>query len=286
MIKLTVMHDVLKGPAMVTSNEIEFKSFLFSGGEVQVQVGPKNCPHCTLSRVVKITADLFSPRDFMELLHTVDALRRRGVEELHLVCKYLPYARQDRVMEDGESLGVKVSADLINSLNFKTVEIWDVHSDTSLALINNVIHRDQGSFARFAYPAFSPDVVLVAPDGGALKKVFKISKGYGRRMCVAEKHRDTTTGDITGTTVHSEHIGTHDFLILDDICDGGRTFTELAKVLHPLTDGKIYLYVTHAIMSKGLEVFEGLIDHIYTANPFPGVDLTNPIISKINYPVY
>jgi ribose-phosphate pyrophosphokinase len=283
-IKLLSMTNTEGHLTFPAGKEIKFNSFVFSGGEIQVQVGPKDCPHCSLPRVVKIVADVFSAIDFMTLIHTVDALRRRGTEEIHLVCKYLPYARQDRVMENGESLGIKVATDLINSLNFKSVEVWDVHSDTSLALINNVHHVDQGSFARFAWPAFEPGVVLVAPDGGALKKVFKTAKGYDRDMVVAEKHRDTKTGEITGTTVHSEHIGDRNFLILDDICDGGRTFTELAKVLRPLTNGKVYLYVTHAIMSKGLDVFKGLIDHIYTANPFPGVDLTNPIISKIQMP--
>lgn len=286
MIKLQVMHDPLSGPSMVASNEIAFKTFTFSGGEVQVQVGPKDCPHCSIGRVVKITADLFSAQDFMELFHTVDALRRRGAKELHLVCKYLPYARQDRVMVEGESLGLKVACDLINALNFESVEVWDVHSDTALALINNVFHVDQSSFVRFAYPAFTPEVVLVAPDAGAMKKVLKTAKSYGRTMVTAEKKRDVKTGDITSTKVHSDHIGDRDFLILDDICDGGRTFTELAQVLRPLTNGKVYLYVTHGIMSRGLEPFRGLIDHIFVANPFPGVDLTDPIISMIKIPTY
>jgi ribose-phosphate pyrophosphokinase len=68
--------------------------------------------------------------------------------------------------------------------------------------------------------------------------------------------------------VYSEHVRDHNFLIVDDICDGGRTFIELAKVLRPLTNGSIFLYVTHGIFSQGLDVFKGVIDHIYTANLF------------------
>jgi ribose-phosphate pyrophosphokinase len=62
--------------------------------------------------------------------------------------------------------------------------------------------------------------------------------------------------------------GARDFLIVDDICDGGRTFIELAKVLRPLTSGQVKLYVTHGIFSAGFEALAGL-DRIFVANPFP-----------------
>ena len=114
-----------------------------------------------------------------------------------------------------------------------------------------------------------------------MKKTLEAAKELGLPMVRADKIRSTDTGEITGTVVYSEHIGSKDFLIADDICDGGRTFIELAKVLRPLTDGKIYLYVTHGIFSKGLDVFEGLIDGVYTANPFPKVDLNHKLLTVI-----
>lgn len=249
-----------------------FKSFKFSGGEIQVQVGSPPIPFDKIT----IKAHLTSSDEIFALLLATDALRRdlqaRGCWNvpIHLQCPYLPYARQDRVMENGESLGIKVICDLINSLNFATVEVWDVHSDVALALLNNVHNYGPESFVQMI-PVVKADTVLVAPDAGAIKKVFKVAKGLGFEMVRADKQRSTKDGSITGTTVYSDHIGINDFLIVDDICDGGRTFTELAKQLRPLTSGKILLYVTHGIFSKGLDVFDGLIDHIYTAKPFPGV---------------
>ena len=59
-------------------------------------------------------------------------------------------------------------------------------------------------------------------------------------------------GDVTGKSV----------LIADDICDGGRTFIELAKVLKERGAAHIHLHVTHGIFSKGKAVFEGLIDTV------------------------
>lgn len=60
---------------------------------------------------------------------------------------------------------------------------------------------------------------------------------------------------------------------------GTRTFIELAAKLRQLTDGKIYLYVTHGIFSKGAEVFDGLIDGIFTTNL---MGAKHPLITEIS----
>jgi ribose-phosphate pyrophosphokinase len=258
---------------------IGLESFTFSGGEVQVKVDGTWSPDDSLT----IQASLESSHEVMELLMTVDAVRRRfgANTPIKLVCPYLPYARQDRVMNAGEALGIRVMCDLLNSLRFDSVEVWDVHSDVPLALLDRVVHHEQNMFVQ-RVPVNTPDVIYVAPDAGSMKKVLKAAQGYGRDMITAEKVRDTKIGEITGTKVHSENLGDRPVLILDDICDGGRTFTELAKELRKITTGKIYLYVTHGIFSKGFEPFEGLIDHIYVANPFKTVDLKNPLVTKLN----
>ncbi len=111
------------------------------------------------------------------------------------------------------------------------------------------------------------DVILVSPDAGANKKVLDFAKYWKFSEVVrADKVRNVLTGKIESTKVYSSHVSSKDFLILDDICDGGRTFIELAKELRKLTDGKIYLYVTHGIFSAGMDVFDGLIDKIYVSN--------------------
>jgi len=260
-------------PKGIRREPIPFKSFKFSGGEMQVEVGLLNG-----NSSIVVETHLTSSDDILELMLVVDAIRRRDPDvKLSLRSPYLPYARQDRVMQEGESLGLRVMCSIINSLNFERVEVWDAHSDVSLALLDRIHHYDAGIFVRMS-PIWHTHPILVAPDAGAIKKVSAIAKGYGKQMVRADKVRSVVDGSITGTVVYSDHIGDKDFLIVDDICDGGRTFIELAKVLRPLTSGKVYLYVTHGIFSKGLDVFDGLIDKIYCAKPFPNVDLDHPLL--------
>ena len=113
------------------------KRFNFSGGEVQVTVKKMT------SDVVYITANLRSSDDVMALLMATDALRRQGATRIHLTMPYVPYARQDRVMNPGEALGIKVFCDLINAQNYSSVNILDPHSDVTPALLNNVLVIEQ-----------------------------------------------------------------------------------------------------------------------------------------------
>ena len=255
---------------------IPYQLLKFSGGELQPKL------HETIGKreEITITAHLVSSDTIMELVLLVDAIRRAGGKgvRIHLMCPYLPYARQDRVCAVGESLAIKVMCDIINSMNFETVTVWDVHSDVSMALLDNSYNVHQKFFVK---KVNWTNTVLVAPDAGAIKKTLEIAKELSMPMVRADKVRSVEDGSITGTIVYSESVGDKDFLIVDDLCDGGRTFIELAKVLRPLTTGKIYLYVTHGIFSKGLNVFDGLLDGVYTACPFPGVDINNPILTVI-----
>lgn len=252
---------------------VETEMIQFPGGEINVRIkstpnGPLTGPiHNTPIRDITIRADLHSSSSIMGLLLLTDAVRRRfGAESsVRLVCPYLPYARQDRVCNPGESLALRVMCDLINSQNYSSVEVWDVHSDVATALLNRVHNRHAAELiAELPFQG----AILVAPDSGAIKRTSACAKAMNLPMVRADKSRDTTTGAITDTIVYSDYVGSRDFVIIDDICDGGRTFIELAHKLRPLTRGRIILYVTHGIFSKGFDVFKGIIDKIYVANSF------------------
>lgn len=250
-------------------SSVPFSIIKFSGGEVQVKLNLYKWPITRYNVDLCILAHIHTSDDIMTLLLVTDALRRHGGSHIRLAMPYVPYGRQDRVCAIGESLSLKVFCDIINSQNYDEVTVWDPHSDVSLALLNRVKCITQSLFVQRI--KMIPGSYLVAPDAGALKKIGDVSKATGLRIILANKTRDPVTGVITDVEVHSMKVGMADLLIVDDICDGGRTFIELAKKLRPLTTGKISLYVTHGIFSQGLSVFEGILDEIYCPNVFPGV---------------
>ena len=111
--------------------------------------------------------------------------------------------------------------------------------------------------------------VLVCPDKGALTRCKELQTTLGiLNMVVCEKRRDPATGRITKTDVLVDDLSGKTAIITDDICDGGYTFIKIAEQLRAKNVDKVVLYVTHGIFSKGIGVFDRLIDSIYTTNSF------------------
>lgn len=254
-------------------NKISYECFTFPGGEFQVKV-PRLSVEGNLDVIIE--ANLTNASEIMKLLLLTDAVRREyNPRLLTLTLKYLPYARQDRVANDGESLSIKVFCDLINSQNYDRVYVYDCHSDVGLALLNRVRHVTQAMlFMESSVVKDSSKTVLVAPDAGARKKIMSCAKATSVVPVIfGDKVRDTITGNITGTVVNwpsnIEDIKNYRFIVVDDICDGGRTFVELGKKLREkLPEAEIDLYVTHGIFSHptGVEVFKDVYNQVFCAN--------------------
>jgi ribose-phosphate pyrophosphokinase len=240
----------------------------FPGGESYVRID--ELPVAPADCLFRIDLNFRSNKDLIDLLLLTDAVRRHWGPvqraRIYLVMNYLPYARQDRVCSPGESLSVKVVADLINSQNYEWVECMNLHSDVAGSLIDNLHHLQLTELiAPLRFRLIN--TMLVSPDAGAAKKVrYAAESSAWKGVIYADKVRDVATGDITGTSVHSEHLGDQDLLIVDDICDGGRTFIELAKVLRTITTGRLYLYVTHGIFSNGTATVTQHFDKVFTSN--------------------
>ena len=258
------------------SDDITPATFVFPGGEVHVALPDFDSERVRLTR---IHALLKTSDDVMRLLMLTDALRRRiGRAPIHLVMPYVPYARQDRVCNPGEAHGAKVFCDLINGQGYASVTILDPHSDVVPALLDRVCIRDaSGPLAKvLARPEFANGVTFIAPDAGAQKRVYALAKKLGvERVVCADKVRDTKTGEIKSVVLRDE-VPAGALLVVDDLCDGGRTFIELAKALPNYPSTATYLYVSHGIFSRGPDVLLGHYDKIFTACDW--TDSKNPLV--------
>lgn len=256
-------------------NLIPVKVFTFSGGEVHVKIDMEAIKAAyidtTNSKKVEIHQDIRSSDDFMAVVMAKDALDeifRFHPVPIELFSLYVPYARQDRYCEKGEAFGVKAFSRLLNALGFSRVVIADPHSEVTPAVITNldVIPQHEIAFHMLGWKLRMENFELVSPDGGALKKIFKLGTQMNLKVHCADKIRDTATGDIIRTDISVQDFQGANLMIVDDICDGGRTFIELAKVLRERNAGKIELFVTHGIFSKGVDVFDGYVDCIHSFN--------------------
>lgn len=237
----------MKTIQLFSSNEqIDIKKF--SGGECHVRIltsfseNDKVCIHTRLN-----TSD-----DLMLLCLAADALRHMCVDHIEAFIPYMPYARQDRVMVPGEPLSIKVIAGIINNLKLNKVTVFDAHSDVSVALLDNCSNlSNAGMINYFLKQTDLKEFVLVSPDLGAYKKVDKLAQkiGYKGEIATGIKVRDLSTGKIIKSDVLCNDLKGRSCLVVDDICDGGRTFIELASALKEKNAGDLYLMVSHGIFS-------------------------------------
>lgn len=243
---------------------IAFDSFIFSGGE----------PHIIIKEALQETDQVMitcRPRsfsDFGSMLLAVDAIKRFGLKHLELFIPYFPAARQDRVMVPGEPLSVKVYADLINAAGFEKVYVFDPHSEVTPAVLNNcTVYTNHGLVKKVT--SSMAEFVLISPDGGALKKIYKVSEALGGVNVVeCSKKRDVKTGQLSDFMVYDNNLQNKTCVVVDDICDGGGTFLGLAEKLKAAGAAKLVLICSHGIFSKGIEHLKQVYDEIYCSDSF------------------
>ena len=238
----------------------KYTMFKFASGETQIELKDN---YRYRERLI-IEGSCQSADQIMELLLLVNAIRQQ-VSEIELVLKmpYIAYSRQDRPF-DKQALAIQTFTQLINSCNFQTVITYDNHSDVTTALLERSFNVTKEHFLDML--DLEEYDYLVAPDAGAIKQVQILSNLYQIPMVRADKTRSLKTGDITGTEVYIEDLTDAKVLIVDDLCQGGRTFDELSKALKKKNCKTIHLYVTHGFFSNGLaNMLNAGIEHFFTS---------------------
>jgi len=220
--------------------------------------------HMLSSPFVMIRWDYSNEAEVMHLAQLKQLLDHYKVDAC-LTINYLPYARQDKEIDNNATFALRTFAHIINSLHFKLITIMDPHSKVALDLIHN-------SAATYPIVKLQETIqkvradLLCYPDRGALAKYTKeydLELGYIKHI-YGEKVRDQLTGNITSYKVIGNATDKN-VLIVDDICDGGATFKLLAKDLLAAGARSVSLFVTHGIFSRGVRVlFDSGIDRIFT----------------------
>jgi ribose-phosphate pyrophosphokinase len=268
-------------------SKIKYKISKFPDGQQQLQFedtqiglikGYTN-PNFDYQIIIKSRLNNFN--DLELICCAVASLRELNIEKIHLYTPYFLGSRSDRKFEEGSNNYLKsVICPIINSLNFKSVTVMDPHSDVLEACLNNFNKINNFALVDDALSYIigegeEDQIVLVSPDAGAYKKVFDVAKEFNiEKIITATKVRDMKTGNILHTEIPvlDQHNDLK-YIIIDDICDGGRTFVELAKAIKAgRTTAKIYLIVTHGIFSAGYDQLSEYVDRIYTTNSYKDID--------------
>jgi ribose-phosphate pyrophosphokinase len=256
-----------------------------NGQPVPITLFPDNTSQCwklpeeilTPNNQVGIEWRFSHEGEFMHLAQLKALLDEYGVIS-KLKISYLPYGRQDKGTNNSTTFALFPFADLLNSLDFNDVEIVDPHSSMALDWIAN---------SHATYPiqkikevmAETGTTLVCYPDKGAVTKYTKVyDELVGTAYIYGEKVRDQLTGNITSYQIVGDPAN-HNVLIIDDICDYGRTFILLAKDLLSAGAKEVNLFVTHGLFSGGTKVLKKAgINRIFSKD---GEPLSDRIRSQI-----
>lgn len=247
----------------------QYKAWRFPGGEIHFKVKILDL----LQEPIKIVTRLNSSDDILLLAIVVDTFKKDGCPWIQVSIPYFPYAQADRNFGEGECFSLKTIVRILNELPVDKYTLFDPHSDVAPALLKNVEVKDNVRFISFVLTAqlrgnmvgASKDIVLLSPDAGAYKKIYKLAEKLsfkGEILC-CQKNRDLKTGEVT---VEVPTLPAKDILIIDDICVGGKTFIEIAKKIKVPTGCQVYLAVSHGIFSNGFQELGEYFSRIFTTN--------------------
>ena len=263
----------------ITSSDIKYKISKFPDGQQTVDI-----EWVGNTDSVVINSRMNSFLDVELIVCANQALKNAGVKNVGLHVPYFLGARSDRKFQEGGSNYLKqVICPIINSQNFFTVIVLDPHSDVLEACLNNYEKIDNHLLVKQALTLIDNKndarerVCLVSPDAGAYKKIFDVAQEFQiDNIATATKVRDLKTGKILHTEIPNLPVRLDEdfkYVIVDDICDGGRTFVELAiAIKKERPSAKIYLVVTHGIFSAGFGQLAEYFERIYTTNSYSAIE--------------
>jgi ribose-phosphate pyrophosphokinase len=205
-----------------------------------------------------------------ELLPVIQTAELLTTVRLHngvsLVMPFLPYGRQDKKLSNETTFGLSTFLRTLCSFPFKEIITYDVHNMVYFKYNPKMFSLHVDKQVQEAIRLSKANLVCF-PDKGASKRGYNVGSIPSFHL---SKTRDQLTGNITGMKCDLPlNLEGKTILIVDDICDGGRTFIEAAKVLKDMGAANVDLYVTHGIFSNGVLVLtERDIRHIYTTDSF------------------
>lgn len=182
---------------------------------------------------------------------------------IRLNVPFLPYGRQDKSVANDQTFALHTFGKIMAACGIDELETFDAHSDVIEEYFDRYINHPP-TFEIEASIAATQATHLCFPDFGA---AHRYSKLFDLPYCSLQKVRNQTTGEIVGLEIETGTLPSNSrVLIIDDICDGGRTFIESAKLIfNEFSPKSVALYVSHGIFSKGTQVLRDAgIDQLYT----------------------
>ena len=194
-----------------------------------------------------VTFKINSYEDLWHLNQYVDAFKSQFGFAPSVFIPNLIDAQADKRFNEGESSGLKIVCDFLNTMEFKQILIYHPHNAevVEIALKNSIIVNNT-QFIKIVLDDIDQDnLILMSADAGGFKPLMKLCDEIDWKGTSENASKSRKGGIVGEQRLPMDDFGGKDVLIVDDIAVYGGTFKGLAKLLRKANVGKLYLAVSH-----------------------------------------
>ncbi|MCB9060582.1 MAG: ribose-phosphate pyrophosphokinase [Halobacteriovoraceae bacterium] len=188
--------------------------------------------------------------NLMELLITMDALKRASASSITAVIPHYGYSRQDRKVSPRTPISAKLVADLLTSAGATRVITMDLHAGQIQGFFNIPFDNIYASPVVLKYVQdniYAENTICISPDSGGVERVRYFAKKLKCDLAMIDKRRTgrniakamNIVGDVSGK----------ECIIFDDMIDTAGTLVEACKALRDNGATKVFACATHPIFS-------------------------------------
>ena len=239
----------------------------FPDGEVSVEIKESLRGHD-----VYIVQSTSSPvnENLMELLVTIDAVKRASAKSIFAVIPYFGYARQDRKANPRTPITAKLVANLIETAGADHIITIDLHAGQIQGFFDIPVDNlyAQPVFMSFLKTIVSnlSDVVITSPDIGGIARARAAAKKINSPIAIIDKRREKAgvsevmhiIGDVKNKIC----------IIIDDIVDSAGTLCNAAESLKKEGASKVIAFITHGVLSGSAikRIADSNLEKLYITN--------------------
>ncbi len=219
----------------------------FSDGEIYIEINEN-----IRGNSIFVIQSVSSPANdnLMELLLSIDALKRSSAKNITAVIPYFGYARQDRKVVPRTSISAKLVSNLITKAGADRVVTIDLHAGQIQGFFDIPVDN------LFATPIFArhikrkiknKNLICVAPDVGGTERARALGKFLNAGLAIIDKRRPAPGKSVVMNVVG--YVKGKTCIIVDDIIDSGGTIVNASNALIERGAKEVHVYVTHGVLS-------------------------------------
>ena len=219
----------------------------FADGEIYIEIN-ENIRGNSIFLIQSVSSP--SNDNLMELLLSIDALKRSSAKNITAVIPYFGYARQDRKVVPRTSISAKLVSNLIAKAGADRVVTVDLHSGQIQGFFDIPVDN------LFATPIFARhikkklkknNIICVAPDVGGTARARALGKLLNVDLAIVDKRRPAPGKSEVMNVIGN--VKNKTCILVDDIIDSGGTIVNAASELKKRGAKDVHVYVTHGVLS-------------------------------------